>query len=123
MDMTIYQEIARMKENPPKVAKRNHSNLDSSNDHSMNFTNITQDLEDIKKSLKDNFKTEYLTQPIEGIAKQSDIENIVTNIVQKLLSELKFDMKKEINKQISENQQKQSNEIQKLKNKTEEGNP
>jgi outer membrane translocation and assembly module TamA len=66
----------------------------------MNFTNITQDLEDIKKSLKDNFKTEYLIQPIEGIAKQSDIENIVTNIVQTLLSELKFDMKKEINKQI-----------------------
>ena len=107
-----------MKENPTKVAKRNHSDLDSRNDYSMDFTNITQDLEDITKSLKDNFKKEDLTQPIEGIAKQSDIENIVTNIVQKLLSELKFDMKKEINKQISENQQKQSDEIQKLKNKT-----
>ena len=42
--------------------------------------------------------------------------SVVTNIVQKLLSELKSDMKKEINKQISQNQQKQSDEIQTLKN-------
>jgi len=105
-----------VKENPSKVAKRNHSDLDSSSDHSMDFTNIAQDLEDIKKSLKDNIKKEDLTQAIEGIVKQSDIENIVTNIVHKLLSELKSEMKKEINKQISENQQKQSDELQTLKN-------
>lgn len=106
-----------VKENPPKVAKRNHSDLDSRNDDSMDYTNIIQDLEDIRKSLKDNFNKEDLTQPIEGIAKQSDIENIVTNIVQQLLSELKFDMKKEINKYQKINKSK-VNKNKVMKNKT-----
>ena len=56
--------ITGAKEYPPKVEKRNHLYLDSSIDNWMNFTNIAQDLDDIKNSLEDNIKKGDVTQEV-----------------------------------------------------------
>ena len=98
--------------------KRTHSDVeksDNSLDISVDFIELTKDLQDIKKAVKGNIKKEDLTNALKDIVRQSDIEEIVTNIVQKLLTNFKNEIKKKVDDQISKVIQKQSQEIEELK--------
>ena len=105
-------------EKNPKLPKRTLSDVEKS-DHSMDLsldlTEITKELQEIKGALKQNITKKDLDIALQAVVKQSDIETMVTNIVNNLLTNFKKEIKKEIDEQISKILDSQNKEIEKLK--------
>ena len=99
-------------EKAAKITKRTHSDVESS-DLSMNTSvdcsELTKDLQDIKNVMKEN------TSALKEVVKKTDIEQIVTNIVQKLLDNFRDEIRKEFNEQIKQATESQLQELEKLK--------
>ena len=84
-------------------------------DFSLDLSEITKELQEIKSALKDNITKKDLDNALKAVVKQSDIETMVINIVNELLISFKKEIKKEVDDQISKILDKQNKEIEKLK--------
>ena len=88
-----------------KSQKRNHSELSSESDHSMDLTgmiNLQKDIDEIKLNLQGLTKREDLDRATKDLVTTSDLDIMVTAIVRKLLQQFESSMDKKVHAKVTQ---------------------
>lgn len=110
-DKRSVQTLLAAKKDDKNLKRSHHEvSMDSSSDLIVEFSNLQEDLNSIKTTLKDVVKKPDLEESLGRIVKKEDLETVVTAIVTKLINQVKHD----IDEKLREKTNKQTKAIEEL---------